>query len=146
MYESRSVMAEEEDEMAKWQMWECGVWQHSYKALPHLFVFEGFWETAPMICTSLNSPQQRGGSLPRLSCNHGPYRPFISAICYYSPNIHRLLHQLLWLSNYYYTTITPIFSPRFVFSKIFTCGSGTVSSIRLGSSPHWGLSYVDYYF
>ena len=45
--ESRSVRAEEEDEMAKWQRWQRGVRRRSYKALPHLFAFEGFWETAP---------------------------------------------------------------------------------------------------
>ena len=33
--------------MAKWQRWESGVRRHSYKALPPLFAFEGFWETAP---------------------------------------------------------------------------------------------------
>ena len=54
-------MAEEEDEMAKWQMWERGVRRRSYKALPHLFAFEGFWETVPAICVSPNSPQLKVG-------------------------------------------------------------------------------------
>ena len=40
-------MAEEEDKMAKGQRYEHEVRQRSYKALPHLFAFEGFWETAP---------------------------------------------------------------------------------------------------
>ena len=31
----------------KWQRWERGVQQHSYKALPPPFTFDGFWETAP---------------------------------------------------------------------------------------------------
>ena len=46
-YESVSARAEEEDEVAKWQRWEHGVRRHSYKALPPLFAFKGFWETAP---------------------------------------------------------------------------------------------------
>ena len=140
--ESRNARAKEEDEMAKWQRWEHGVRRHSYKALPHPFAFEGFWETAPTIGASLNSPQQQGGPLPRLSRNHGPYRPFISTICYGSPNIRRLLHQPLRLSNYYCTTITLVFSLRFVFSKIFSCGSGTAPALRLSSSPHWRFSSV----
>ena len=36
VYESRSVRAEEEDEVAKWQRWERGVQRRNYKALPHL--------------------------------------------------------------------------------------------------------------
>ena len=90
---------------------------------------------------SPNSTQQQGGPLHGLSRNHGLYRRFISAICYGSPNIRRLLHQPLWLSNYYCTAITSVFSPRFVFSKISSCGSGTVSALRLGSSPHWGFFF-----
>ena len=42
-----SAKAEEEDEVAKWQRWERGVRRRSYKALPPLFAFKGFWETAP---------------------------------------------------------------------------------------------------
>ena len=76
-----------------------------------------------------------------LRANNDPYRRFISAICYGSPHIRRLFHQPLWLSNYYCTTITPVFSPRFVFSKISSCGSGTASALRLGSSPHWGFFF-----
>ena len=34
-YESRNVRAKDEDEVVKWQRWERGVRQHSYKALPH---------------------------------------------------------------------------------------------------------------
>jgi len=55
--------------MAKGQRYECGVWRHSYKALPHLFAFKGFWETAPTIGASPISPQQQGGPLPGLSRN-----------------------------------------------------------------------------
>ena len=58
---SGNARAEEEDEMAKWQRWERGLWWRSYKALPHLFAFEGFWETVPAICASLNSPQLKVG-------------------------------------------------------------------------------------
>ena len=144
--ESGNARAKEEDEMAKWQRWERGVRRHSYKALPHLFAFEGFWETAPMICAPPNSPQQRGGPLPGLSRNCSPYGPFIAVIYYCSPNIRRLLCHLLWVSNYYCTSITLVFSPGFVFSKISSCGSGTASALRLDSSPHWGLSFVDCYF
>ena len=97
--------------MAKWQRWEHGVRRHSYIELPPPFVFEGFWETAPIIGASLNSSQQQGGLLPEFSRNRGPYRPFISAICYGSPNIRRLLRQPLRLSNYYCTTVTPVCSP-----------------------------------
>jgi len=49
-------MAEEEDEMAKGQRYERGVRWCSYKALPHLFAFKGFWEIVPAICVSPNSP------------------------------------------------------------------------------------------
>ena len=48
----------------KWQRGKgmsagCGgaVIKHS----PHLFAFEGFWETVPAICVSPNSPQLRVG-------------------------------------------------------------------------------------
>ena len=47
--------------MAKWQRWERGMRRRSYKALPHLFAFEGFWETVPTIYVSLNSPQLKVG-------------------------------------------------------------------------------------
>ena len=97
----------------KWQSGKGGsagragvVIKHS----PHLFAFEGFWETTPTICASPNPPQQQGGPLLGLSRNRGPYRRFISAICYGLPNIRRLLCQPLRLSNYYYTAITPVFS------------------------------------
>ena len=143
---SRNARAEEEDEMAKWQRWERGVRRCSYKALPHPFAFEGFLETAPKIGASPNSPQQQGGPLPGLLHNRGLYRPFIFAICYDSPNIRQLLHQPLRLSNYYCIAITPVFSLRFVFSKISSCGSRTASALCLGSSPHWGFSSVDYCF
>jgi len=33
---------EEEDEVAKWQRWERGVWRRSYIALPPLFRIQGF--------------------------------------------------------------------------------------------------------
>ena len=54
-------MAEEEDEMAKGQRYERRVRWRSYKALPHLFAFEAFWETVPAICVSPNSPQLKVG-------------------------------------------------------------------------------------
>jgi len=54
-------MDEEEDEMAKGRRYERGVRRRSYKALPHLFAFEGFWETVPVICASPNSPQLKVG-------------------------------------------------------------------------------------
>ena len=101
---------EEEDEVAKWQKWERGVRRRSHIALPHSFAFKGFWETISAICASPNSLKWHGGPLPGLSHNHDLYRPFISAICYGSPNIRRLLRQLLWLSNYYYTAIPLVFS------------------------------------
>ena len=119
--ESRNATVEEEDEMAKGQRYERGVRRRSYKALPHLFAFEGFWETIPMICASLNSLQQQGGPLPGLSCNRGPYCRFLCVICYGSPNIHRLLCQPLRLSNYYCTPITLLFSPRFCFLEVDCC-------------------------
>ena len=50
-YEFGRARAEEEDEMAKWQRWERGVRRRSYKALPPLSAFEGFWETAPRFVT-----------------------------------------------------------------------------------------------
>ena len=122
----------------KWQSGKggsagCGgtVIKHS----PHLFAFKGFWETVQAICASPNSPQQQGGPLPGPSRSPSPYCRFISAICCGSPNARRYLRQPLWLSNYYCTAVTSVFSPRSIFSKIFTCGSGTASSIRLGSSP-----------
>ena len=97
----------------KWQSGKggsagCGdaVIKHS----PQPFAFEGFWETVPMICVSPKSPQQQGGPLPGLSRNYDLYHRFISAICYGSPNIRRLLRQPLRLSNYYCTTITLVFS------------------------------------
>ena len=97
---------------------------------PPTLRIQGFVGNRSMICASPNSPQQCGGPSPGLSRNYSMYRPFIAAICYCSSNIRRLLRHLLCLSNYYYcTAITPVFSPRFVFSKISTCGSGTVSSI-----------------
>ena len=40
--ESGSVMAEEEDEMAKWQRWERGGRQRRYKALSPPFRIQGF--------------------------------------------------------------------------------------------------------
>ena len=106
----------------KWQSGKggsvgCGgvVIKHS----PHLFAFEGFWETAPTIYASPNSPQQHGGPLPGLSRNYSPYCPFITVICYYSPNIRRLLRHLLRLSNYYCTTTTPIFFSMICFLQNF---------------------------
>ena len=54
-------MAEEEDEMVKGRRYECRVRRRSYKALRLLFAFEGFWETVPAICASLNSPQLKVG-------------------------------------------------------------------------------------
>ena len=86
-YESGNARAEEEDEMAKWQRWERGLWWRSYKALPHLFTFEGFWETVPTICASLNSPQQHGGLLPGPSRKPRPVSPIY-------------LHNLLRLAKY----------------------------------------------
>ena len=116
----------------KWQSGKggsagCGgtVIKHS----PHLFAFKGFWETVQAICASPNSPQQQGGPLPGPSRNRGPYRRFISAIFYGSPNICRLLHQPLRLSNYYYTAITPVFSPRFYFLQDFPLWLGDCISI-----------------
>ena len=47
--------------MAKGQRYERGVRRRSYKALPHLFAFEGFWETVPAICASPNSLQLKVG-------------------------------------------------------------------------------------
>ena len=111
------------------------------KHFSHPFAFEGFWETAPTICASPNSLQQQGGPLPGLLHKGGPYLRFISTICYGSPNIRRLLHQPLRLSNYYYTAISLVFSPRFVFSKISSCDLGIALALRLGSSPQWGFFF-----
>ena len=47
--------------MAKWQRWQRGVRRRSYKALPHLFAFEGFWGTVPAISATPNSPQLKVG-------------------------------------------------------------------------------------
>ena len=108
----------------------------------HCFTFVGFWETVPTICASPNSLKWFNGPLPGPSRNRSPYRPFITAIGYYSPNIHRLHCHLLRLSNRYFTTITPVFSPQFDFADTFTCGSGTTPFLRLGSPRPWGLSSV----
>ena len=86
------------------------------KHSPHLFAFEGFWETIPTIGASPNSPQQQKGPLPGLLRNYSPYHPFIAASCYYSPNVRRLLRHLLWLSNYYCTAITLCFLHDSIFS------------------------------
>ena len=59
--ESGSVMAKEEDEMAKWQRWEHGGGGAVIKYFPHPFAFEGFWETIPAICVALNSPTWLNG-------------------------------------------------------------------------------------
>ena len=101
----------------------CGgvVIKHS----PQLFAFQGFWETIPAICASLNSPTRLNGLQPGLSRNHSPCRSFIAAVCCYSPNNHRFLRHLSRLSNSYCTTITLVFSPRLVFSDISIDGSGT---------------------
>ena len=58
---------QEEQELRRKMKWQrgkgmsarCGsaVIKHS----PHLFTFEGFWETVPAICVSLNSPQLKVG-------------------------------------------------------------------------------------
>ena len=45
---------EEEDEVAKWQMWERGVWRRSYKDTFHI---QGFLGNRTMICACLNSPK-----------------------------------------------------------------------------------------
>ena len=56
----------------KWQRGKgmsagCGgaVIKHS----PHLFVFEGFWETVPVVCVSLNSLQLKVGHYLGLRAN-----------------------------------------------------------------------------
>ena len=64
-----------------------------------------------------------------LRANNDPYRRFISAICYGSPNSRRHLRQPLRLSNYYYTAITPVFSPRFCFLQVFLLWLGDCDSI-----------------
>ena len=89
------------------------------------FHIRGFLGNRSMICASLHSSKQRGGPLPRLSRNRSPYRPFIAVSCYCLPNIRRLLFHLLWLSNYYCTAITPVFSPQLDFFDISACGSRT---------------------
>ena len=112
---------------------ECGgaVIKHS----PH-FSHKGFLGNCSMICVSPNSSKRLGGPLPGLPRNCSPFRPF-------SPQLvtaHRIFTDFsaipLRLSNSYCTAITLVFSPRFDFSKVSTCGSGTASSIRLDSSPH----------
>jgi len=102
---------EEEDEAVKWQRWERGVRRCSYKDTLSTFCNQGFLENRSMICAPPDSPKWFTGPLPGLLLNYSPYRPFIATICYYSPNFRRLLRHLLRLSNYYCTTITPVFSP-----------------------------------
>ena len=95
-------------------------WRRGYKAVPPLCLnSEGFWETVPAIRAAPNSPTWFNGPQPGLSRNHSPRHSFIAAVCCYSPNNRRFLHNLSRLSNRYCTTITPIFSPRFDFSDIF---------------------------
>jgi len=129
----------------KWQNgkgWSAGCSGAVIKYSPHHRI-QGFLGNRSWICASPNSPQPRGGPLPGPSCKYSPYRSLLTAICYCSLNIRRLLRHPLRLSNYYCTTIIAIFYPRFVFSKISTCGSGTTSAIQLGSSPRWELSSED---
>ena len=67
----------------KWQSGKGGSTGYDSAVIKHSshpIVFEGFWETAPTIGASPNSPQQQGGPLLGLSCNRGPYHPFISTI------------------------------------------------------------------
>ena len=132
----------------KWQSGKGGSTRCGGVVIKHspTFCIQGFLGNRSTICTSLNSSKQRGGPLPGLSRNYSPYRPFIATICYCPPNIRRLLRHLLWLSNYYCTSITLVFSPGFVFFKISSCGLGTASALRLGSSLHWGLFSIDCYF
>ena len=114
----------------KWQSGKggsagCGgtVIKHS----PHFSHLRVFGK--PLHNLRLSAFSETGGPLLGLSRNCSLYHPFIATSCYCSPNIRRHLRHLLRLSNYYYTAVTLVFSLRFVFSKIFTCGSGIASSI-----------------
>jgi len=134
----------------KWQGWEWGLWWRSYKALsPPLFASEGFWEIIPAICAAPNSPTRFNGPQPGLSCSHSPCHSFIAAVCCYSPNNRRSLHNLSRLSNRYCTAITPIFSPRFDCSGISASSSGTdcllgwsfITPLVLTLAPHDHVIY-----
>ena len=116
--ESGNAMAKEEEEMTKGQRYERGVRQRGYIALPLPFRILGFLGNRSRDLRFSEFSATEGGPLPGLSHSPNPYHRFISAICYGSPNIHRLLRQPLWLSNYYCTTITPVSSPRFCFLQV----------------------------
>ena len=123
--ESRGVVAEEEDEMVKWQRWESGGRWCCYKALSPPFRPKGFWETVPAICAAPNSLTRLNGPLPGFSRNHSPCSSFIATVSCYSSSKHRLLCHLTMLSNYYCIAVPLILSPWFDFSDIFALASGT---------------------
>ena len=88
--------AEEEDEVAKWQRWEHGVWRRSYKETIPTFRIQGFLGNRTLlICALPNSPKRRGGPLSGLLCNYGPHRPLFDATWYCTPNIRRLLRNTI---------------------------------------------------
>ena len=104
--------------MAKWQRWERGVWQHSFKALPHLFAFEGFWETVPAICASPNSPQLK-------VCRYLGLHAALARIADLSPQLVITRQIIADISANYYgsviTTIQPLlrcFLRDSIFSKL----------------------------
>ena len=88
--------AEEEDEVAKWQRWEHGVWRRSYKETIPTFRIQGFLGNRTILIYALpNSPKRRGGPLSRLPRNYGLYRLFFDATWYYTSNIRQLLHNTI---------------------------------------------------
>ena len=93
--------------MAKWQRWERRVRRRSYKALPPPFRIRGFLGNHSH---DLRLSEFSATARWAITWAFAQPQP-ISPICYGSLNIHRLLHQPLWLSNYYCTTITLVFSP-----------------------------------
>ena len=138
--------AEEEDEVAKWQRWERGVRRRSYKALPPLFAFKGFWETAPrfaLLRILLNgmvghhlgfcaTTARIAHFLPQFVTAHRIFADF-SAICYVSviiitvqPLLRFFLHDL--------------FSPRFPLVA-WDCVSNTTWFLTA-----LGTFFVDCYF
>ena len=87
---------EEEDKVTKWQRWERGVRQRSYKDTLLTFCIQVFLGNRTMlICALPNSPKWRAGLLSGLPRNCGPHRPFFDATWYCTLNIHRLLRNTI---------------------------------------------------
>ena len=105
-----NARAKEEDEMANWQRWEREVRRCSYKALPQLLHSMVFGKLLPRFAPLRILCNIKVGRYLGFRATTARIADFISAICYGSPNIRRLLRQPLRLSNYYCTAITPVFS------------------------------------